>query len=105
IQFYNSVAVLPVLVRPSKEGACALSPVGMKNPATAPWSLRLSWSILFFDKIMNTKKQKFIQKMRQNFPPRLRRHDPMLVLNMWSFNFTDGWSRIFAREQYGRFSV
>jgi len=34
-----------------------------------------------------------------------RRHDPMLVFNMWSFNFTDGWSRIFAKEQYGRFSI
>ncbi|HJY53213.1 MAG TPA: hypothetical protein VKD89_04245 [Candidatus Udaeobacter sp.] len=36
---------------------------------------------------------------------RQRRHDPMLVFNIWSFNFTDGWSRIFAKEQYGRFSV
>jgi hypothetical protein len=34
-----------------------------------------------------------------------QRHDPLLVFNMWSFNFTDGWSRIFAKEQYGRFSV
>jgi hypothetical protein len=34
-----------------------------------------------------------------------QRHDPLLVFNMWSFNFTDGWSRIFASERYGRFSV
>jgi len=34
-----------------------------------------------------------------------RRHDPMLVLNMALFNFTDGWDRAFAREQYARFSV
>ena len=34
-----------------------------------------------------------------------RRHDPMLVFNMWSFNFTDGWSRIFSKEQYGRYSI
>jgi hypothetical protein len=34
-----------------------------------------------------------------------RRHDPMLVFNMWSFNFTDGWNRVFARDQYGRFSL
>jgi len=34
-----------------------------------------------------------------------RRHDPMLVLNMTLFNFTDGWNRAFSREQYGRFSV
>jgi hypothetical protein len=57
------------------------------------------------DKIMKTKEQNFRQTLRQIFRRRLRRHDPMLVFNMWSFNFTDGWSRIFAREQYGRFSV
>jgi len=34
-----------------------------------------------------------------------RRHDPMLVLNMTVFNFTDGWNRAFSREQYARFSV
>jgi len=34
-----------------------------------------------------------------------RRHDPMLVFNMWSFNFTDGWRRIFSKEQYGRYSI
>jgi len=34
-----------------------------------------------------------------------RRHDPMLVLNMTLFNFTDGWNRAFSREQYGRFSA
>jgi hypothetical protein len=33
------------------------------------------------------------------------RHDPMLVLNMALFNFTDGWNRAFSREQYARFSV
>jgi hypothetical protein len=99
------VAVPPVLLRPSKEVARAPSPVGMKNPASAPWSLRVSWSILFSDKVMKTKVQNFTQTLRQIFRPRMRRHDPMLVFNMWSFNFTDGWSRIFAKEQYGRFSV
>jgi hypothetical protein len=34
-----------------------------------------------------------------------RRHDPMLVLNMALFNFTDGWNRVFFRDQYARFSV
>jgi len=34
-----------------------------------------------------------------------RRHDPMLVLNMALFNFTDGWNRVFSREQYARFSA
>jgi hypothetical protein len=99
------VAVLPVLVRPSKEVASAPSPVGMKNPASVPWSLRVSWSILFPDKIMKTKAQNFRQTLRQIFRRHVRRHDPMLVFNLWSFNFTDGWGRVFAREQYGRFSV
>jgi hypothetical protein len=45
------------------------------------------------------------RSLRTIFRRRQRRHDPMLVLNMWSFNFTDGWSRIFAKEQYGRFSI
>jgi hypothetical protein len=99
------VAVLPVLVRPSKEVASAPSPVGMKNPASVPWSFRVSWSILFPDKIMKTKAQNFRQTLRQIFRRRVRRHDPMLVFNMWSFNFTDGWKRIFVREQYGRFSA
>ncbi len=49
-------------------------------------------------------------KLRRRSFPRLlprsrRRHDPMLVLNMAQFNFTDGWARAFARDQYGRFSV
>jgi hypothetical protein len=99
------VAVLPVLVRPSKEVARAPSPVGMKNPATEPWSLPVSWSILLPDKIMKNKQQNFRQTLRQIFRRRVRRHDPLLLFNMRSFNFTDGWSRIFAREQYGRFSV
>jgi hypothetical protein len=53
-------------------------------------------------------------KLNQSTPPRslwqmfrrrARRHDPMLLLNMSLFNFTDGWSRVFSREQYGRFSA
>ena len=34
-----------------------------------------------------------------------RRHDPMLVLNMALFNFTGGWNRVLARDQYARSSV
>ncbi len=34
-----------------------------------------------------------------------RRHNPLLVLNMALFNFTDGWNRAFSRDQYARFSV
>lgn len=32
-----------------------------------------------------------------------RRHDPMLVLNMSIFNFTDGWRRTFSKYEYARF--
>jgi len=41
-------------------------------------------------------------KLRDVFRPRARRHDPMLVLNMSIFNFTDGWSRTFAKYEYAR---
>jgi len=45
------------------------------------------------------------RSLRTMFRRPRRRHDPLLVFNMWSFNFTDGWNRIFAKEQYGRFFV
>ena len=31
-----------------------------------------------------------------------RRHDPMLVLNMSIFNFSDGWNRTFSKYEYAR---
>jgi hypothetical protein len=54
-----------------------------------------------------------IKKLQTTSKPKLpriprrsrRRHDPMLVLNMALFNFTDGWNRAFSREQYARFSA
>jgi hypothetical protein len=62
--------------------------------------------------------EKFIGKMKRKraqtnsrqivpgiFRRSRRRHDPMLVLNMALFNFTDGWNRVFSREQYARFST
>jgi hypothetical protein len=33
-------------------------------------------------------------KWRETFRRRRRRHDPMLVLNMSTFNFDHGWSQI-----------
>jgi len=35
---------------------------------------------------------------------RARKHDRMLVVNMSVFNFTDGWSRILSKHEYGRFN-
>jgi hypothetical protein len=40
--------------------------------------------------------------LRNLFRRRARRHDPMLVLNMSIFNFTDGWSRTFSKYEYAR---
>ena len=36
------------------------------------------------------------------FRPRAGKHDPMLLLNMLAFNFTDGWSRTFSNYEYAR---
>jgi hypothetical protein len=36
------------------------------------------------------------------FRPRVRKHDPMLLLNMLAFNFTDGWNRTFSSYEYAR---
>jgi len=60
----------------------------------------------------NLSKMKLKQQQTSSTPklPRVpgrsrRRHDPMLVLNMALFNFTDGWNRAFSKDQYARFSV
>jgi hypothetical protein len=44
----------------------------------------------------------FRSKLRNVFRPRAPRHDPMLVLNMSIFNFTDGWRRTFGKYEYAR---
>jgi hypothetical protein len=48
-------------------------------------------------------KDNFRNALRKAFRRRARRHDPMLVLNMLTFNFTDGWNRTFSKHQYARF--
>jgi hypothetical protein len=45
----------------------------------------------------------FSNAVRKILRRRARRHDPMLVLNMSIFNFTDGWSRTFSKYEYARF--
>jgi hypothetical protein len=40
--------------------------------------------------------------LRTGFRRRAQRHDPMLVLNMSNFNFTDGWRRAFLKHEYAR---
>jgi hypothetical protein len=54
---------------------------------------------------MKTKQREtnFRHTLRRVFQRRVRRHDPMLVLNMSAFNFTGGWSRTFSKNEYGRF--
>jgi len=51
----------------------------------------------------NQRENNFRRTLRKIFRPRMRRHDPMLVLNMSIFNFTDGWRRTFSRHEYARF--
>ena len=54
---------------------------------------------------MKTKQREnnFKRALRKIFQSGARRHDPLLVLNMSIFNFTDGWSRTFSKYEYGRF--
>ena len=40
--------------------------------------------------------------LRKILRPRRRTHNPMLVLNMSIFNFTDGWRRTFSKYEYAR---
>jgi len=53
---------------------------------------------------MKTKQREnnFSSSLRKIFRRRARRHDLMLVLNMSTFNFTDGWSRTFSKREYAR---
>jgi hypothetical protein len=44
----------------------------------------------------------FKSRLRKLYRPRAPRHDPMLVLNMSIFNFTNGWSRTFWKDEYAR---
>ena len=41
-------------------------------------------------------KETSVLKPRKWFQRQRRWHDPMLVLNMWIFNFDGGWNRIFS---------
>ena len=53
---------------------------------------------------MKTKQSEsnFRRTLRKILRRRSRRHDALLVLNMSTFNFTDGWSRTFSNNEYGR---
>jgi hypothetical protein len=56
---------------------------------------------------MKTKQREnnFRSRLAKLFQRRTRRHDPMLMLNMSIFNFTDGWSRTFSKNEYARSNV
>jgi hypothetical protein len=63
-----------------------------------------------FSQTMKTMKNKqggsnFSRVLRKLFRLGARRHDPLLLLNMSLFNFTDGWSRTFSKTEYARFSA
>jgi len=54
---------------------------------------------------MKTKEQSFSQRLRRIFRRRARQHDPMLVLNISTFNFTDGWNRTFSKYEHARSNI
>jgi hypothetical protein len=56
---------------------------------------------------MRTKQREnnFRSRLGKLFRTRAYRHDPMLVFNMSIFNFTDGWSRTFSKNEYARSNV
>jgi hypothetical protein len=56
---------------------------------------------------MKTKQDEnnFWHTLRKRFRRRAKKHDPMLVLNMSNFNFTDGWRRTFFKHEYARFNA
>ncbi len=49
-----------------------------------------------------SRENNFRSTLRKTFRRRAHRHDPMLVLNMSIFNFTDGWRRTFSKHEYAR---
>lgn len=51
---------------------------------------------------MKTKHGSFITFWRKIFRLSPPRHDPLLSLSMTLFNYTDSWSRTFAKDKYGR---
>jgi hypothetical protein len=51
---------------------------------------------------MKIKQSKLRRVLSKIFRPRSRRHDPMLMLNMLTFNFMGGWDRTFSNSQYAR---
>jgi hypothetical protein len=51
---------------------------------------------------MKTKHRSFLKLWRRIFRRSAPAHDPFLSLNMALFNYTDSWSRTFAKDEYGR---
>lgn len=51
---------------------------------------------------MKTKPDGFAKFWRRILRRSAPAHDPLLFLNMTLFNYTDGWSRTFAKNEYGR---
>jgi len=97
------------LFPPSKEVLFDLPCEAPKNPPTALWSRDAKLPSVWSNNLTEMKLKQPQTNSRTKLPRILRRsqrrHDPMLVLNMAIFNFTDGWNRAFSREQYARFSV
>ena len=65
---------------------------------------RLPISVREIEITMKTRQREnnFITTVRKLFRRHARKHDPMLVLNISIFNFTDGWNRTFSKYEYAR---
>jgi hypothetical protein len=53
-------------------------------------------------KIQQPRGNSLAELWRRIFRRTARRHDPLLTLSMTLFNYTDGWSRTIAKDEYGR---
>ncbi len=97
-------------VRIPRKRCCPLSPAKHRK-ILRPLRGGAAQGCLGFDhtKLSEMKTKQFQSNFKRTlsriFRRSSRRHDPMLVLNMALFNFTDGWNRAFSRDQYARFSV
>src|SRR5205823_12966251 len=98
VQKYNHQRVtLPLLFLPRK-GHSKIPPLQRGDGPQGTITLR-EYEITMKAK---SRENNFRRMPRKPFRRRAPRHDPMLVLNMSIFNFTDGWRRTFSKHEYAR---
>src|SRR5262245_18293471 len=93
-----------------RKGCYAVSPVKHRKILPPPYGSAARFCLAFLRRKITEMKFKRQQTIsRSKLPKILRRFrrspDPILVLKLALFNYTDGWNRVFSKEQYARFSV